>query len=118
MVFLKRVKKGRRYIRRVNTITEVVGYDRKNHIPVTNNTFKWSPKTDTFDIVNKSFLLKRIADNTTLSEADIEREIKKRASIIEWMSKNNIRDYRKVGKVLNAFYINPSSLFQNIEGSI
>ena len=118
IIFLKRVKKGRKYIRRVNSITEVIGFDRKNNTPVTNETFRWLAKTDKFKVVNKSFLLKKIADSTDLSEKEIGREIRKRASVIKWLVDNNIRDYKRIGMIFNLFYTNPSYLLKKIEGGI
>ena len=117
VIFLKRVKKGRKYIRRVNTVSEVVGFDRINKLPVTNEIIKWSPKTDTFEVVNKSFLLKRIADSTDMDQKGIGEEIEKRAKILQWLVDNDIKDYKKVGKVFNSFYTDPESLLGKIGGS-
>ncbi|MCX6818400.1 MAG: ATPase, T2SS/T4P/T4SS family, partial [Candidatus Aenigmarchaeota archaeon] len=122
IIFLKRFKKGRKYIRRVSTVTEVIGYDRRNMTPMNNDVFVWDPKKDVFMTVNKSFMLRKIAESTDLTENGVEEEIKKRVNVIRWMVKNKIRDYRKVGIILSLFYTDQAFLLSRIgsrtEGSV
>jgi len=122
IIFLKRFKKGRKYIRRVSTVTEVIGYDRRNMTPMNNDIFVWDPKKDVFMTVNKSFMLRKIAESTDLNENGVAEEIKKRVNVIRWMVKNKIRDYKKVGTILNLFYTDQAFLLSRIgsrtEGSV
>lgn len=115
IVFLRRVKKGRKYIRRVSSVIEVIGYNRKDMKPVINEVFTWDPKTDKFKTANKSLMLRKIAESTDLNEAGIEEEIKKRVRVISWMTNKKIKDYRKVGLILNLFYTNQEFLLDRIE---
>lgn len=118
ILFLKRIKKERKYIRKCETALEVVGYDRKNKLPITNDVFHWDSRTDNFEIVGDSVLLKRLSDKTGLSEMEVQKEIRKRATVLEWAVNKDIRDYRKVAKVINLFYASPDYLLERIEGSI
>lgn len=115
IVFLKRVKSGRKYMRRAQTTLEVIGYDKKNNNPITNDIFVWEPKHDRFRIVNESMLLKKIADSSGLDAKTIQGEIRKRAKVIEFMVRNNIRDYRNIGMIINSFYSSPERLLERIE---
>lgn len=117
VLFVKRVKKGKKYIRRVNSVAEVVGYDEKTKNPVVNEVFRWDPRSDTFPAA-KSFILKKISDQTGMGERDVQEEIRKRASVIEWMTKSGITDYRKIGAVINMFYASPEFLLERIEGRV
>jgi len=114
IIFLKRVKSGKRYIRKIHTVLEVIGYDREKNIPITNEIFEWKPKHDKFLIVNESMLLKKMADASGLDAKSIQREIRKRASVIEFMTKSNIRDYRKIGTIIKLFYSSPEYLLERI----
>ena len=107
----------------MNTVTEVTGYDRKNMKPVVNDVFNWDPKTDKFKSVNKSLMLRKIAESTDMDELGVGEEIKKRVKVIMWMVEKKIKDFRKVGTILNLFYTDQEFLLsrienQTIEGSV
>ena len=112
VIFLKRIKKGRKYFRRVSSVFEILGFDKGK--PIVNEVFSWEAKTDSYKIVNNSVLLKKIADHTVLTDKGIQEEIMKRAAILKFLSKQNVRDYRKIGKVFNIFYSSPESLMERI----
>ena len=77
---------------------------------------------------NESFslVIKRITGGSALSKiqgilsresADkLEEEIKKRAKVIKWMSRKKIKDYKKVGIIINLFYTSQDFLLNRIEG--
>ena len=112
VIFLKRIKKGRRYFRRVSSVFEILGF--ANGKPIVNEVFSWDAKTDSYKTVNNSALLKKIADHTVLTDKGVQEEIIKRAVILKFLSKQNVRDYRKIGKVFNIFYSSPESLLERI----
>ncbi len=117
ILFIKRVKKGKKYIRRINSVSEVVGYDEKTGRPVVNESFRWDPRSDLF-LCAKSSVLKKISDNAGMSEREVQEEIRKRAKIIGWVRERGITDYRKIGAVINMFYASPEFLLERIEGRL
>lgn len=112
VVFLKRLRKEGKYIRRVTSLVEVVGYSRKKQEPFFNEIVKWDPKTDTFISVGKSVVLKQIAETLALSIDEIYDEFKLRAYVLKWMVKNNIIDYRDVSNYISMFYNNKEKLIK------
>lgn len=104
VIFLRRVKHGRRYIRRVSSSVEITGFDRQTSSPIMNEIFSWSPHDDAFKSVKKSMMLRKIAVLSALTEDDIEKELETRSKVLEWMVLNNIQDYKKVAAVINMFY--------------
>ena len=90
VIFLKRIKKGRRYFRRVSSVFEILGF--ANGKPIVNEVFSWDAKTDSYKTVNNSALLKKIADHTVLTDKGVQEEIIKRAVILKFLSKQNVRD--------------------------
>ncbi len=114
IVFLKRIKKGGRYIRRVGNAMEVVGYSRKRQEPFVNEVIKWDSKEDVFNVVGSSVVLKRIMDSTGGDVESIQEEIKKRASVLQWLVKNKITDYRQVSVVLAMFYNSQEALLSRV----
>ena len=117
IVFLKRIKQKKRYIRRVDSVVEVIGFDREKNIPIVNNLLSWNPRTDKFDIINKSYILKKICEKTNMNEEEIRKEIKQRAVLLKWMVEKNITDYKKVVDIINLYYSYGSLLIDKISES-
>jgi archaeal flagellar protein FlaI len=114
IIFLKRVKRGRKYIRKVFESDEVMGFDIKENAPLVNEIFSWDPFSNKFLISNKSGLLKKISNNTGMTSAEIQDGLRKRASVLEWLVNNNVTDFKKVASVINLFYMSPDFLLERI----
>lgn len=115
IVFLKRIKKDKKYKRRISSVIEIAGMDRSKNTPLINEVFAWDPKEDSYAVRGDSILLKRIADNTGATESMIQEEVIKRARVLRWMVNRNITDYKKTGEIFNIFYNTPEFLLQRIE---
>jgi len=118
IVFLRRVKQGKMYSRRVSDVVEVLGYDSKKDEPVVNSVIRWDPKEDNFKVVNKSAILRKIANNTRLTEVDIQKELVERSKVLKWVIDHNIRDYKKFASIINLYYFSPEFLLGKIEGGL
>ncbi len=116
IIFVKRVKQGRKYSRRIFSTIEVVGFDQVNKEPITNEVFSWDARNDAFKAIGKSPLLKKISVNTGMTEEQIRNEIGQRAKVIEWLVNKNITDYRKIAAVISMFYLSPDFLLGKIGG--
>ncbi len=114
IIFLKRIKRGRRYLRRVDDSVEVVGYDRETSLPKTKEIFSWDPQTDGFNSVDKSLLLRKIAAASGMSESDVNDELEKRAKVLEWLVVRGIRDYRKIASIINLYYTSKDLLLERL----
>jgi flagellar protein FlaI len=79
---------------------------------LTNNVFRWNANTCAFEYTGRSYLVERIAarDGVSIEEAKIE--LTKRAKVIEWMAKRNIRDFRKVSDITRKYYEQPELVYQ------
>lgn len=115
IAFVKRVKYGRVYKRRISSVIEIIGYDRKSNTVITNEVFKWDPRNDGYAVVNKSSLLKRISEMTGATEEEIREDIRRKASVLKWAAEKNLADYQKLGSLFNLFYTAPEFLLQRIE---
>ncbi len=114
IIFLRRIKRGRRYLRRVNTSLEVVGYDRKESMPKTTEVFTWNSVNDGFRKGGESMLLGKIAVSSNMTDSEVAEEIKKRARVLEWLVLHNIVDYRKVAVIINLYYTSREMLLERI----
>jgi len=118
ILFLKMVKQGNRYTRRVSEVIEVLGYDTEKKTPITNHLMKWDAKTDRFVAVNKSLLLKKILNNSSMNENEITDNLRKRSDVLKWISIKKINDYKKIGKIISLFYTSEDYLMSRIGADI
>jgi len=118
IVFLLATKYRNRQIRRVGEVLEVIGLDESSGMPVTNQIFKWNPVTDTFDICNKSVMLKQISEASGMTDKDISEELKRRMIVLEWLRFRNITNYRDVNSVINMYYTFPDRVIASMSSPV
>jgi flagellar protein FlaI len=108
IIFLVVTKIKGAYVRRADTIVEVVGM--KDEKPMTNSVFKWKPTKDEFELGDKSVILKTIADRQGLTEENVKEELARRKKILEWMLKKGVYDYKDVARIISTYYSDPGRL--------
>ncbi|MHA1874695.1 MAG: type II/IV secretion system ATPase subunit [Candidatus Heimdallarchaeaceae archaeon] len=114
IIFVVRIKYGQVYVRRVNKIYEIIGYDRKNNRPIVNEIFRWNPANDTFEEVNPPSVLKKISEQYGIPLEELKIEMEKRIKVLNWMVERNIEDYVDVARVVKLYYSNPEELLASI----
>ena len=85
-------------VRRIIQISEIAGIDETTGEIKTHEIFKWDPHTDTHTYAGNSVVLDKIKERHGESDEQINYELSKRKLAIEWMVKNNIREYKEVSK--------------------
>ncbi len=105
IVFLVFSRLRGRYVRRSDSILEVTGI--KDKIPVTKEIFKWKPLDDSFENIGKSVVLHDISVKLGLTQDSVKEELIRRKSVLEWMLREEIFDYRDVARVISVYYSNP-----------
>ncbi len=109
IVFLVQTKRKGAYVRRVNEIVEIIGYNPTNRNLVTNRSFKWDSDNDRF-ILLKSVLLDKIREKMGYSIDDLKRDMVRRIKLLNYLQKENITDYREVAKYFKLYYTNPEQI--------
>jgi flagellar protein FlaI len=94
-------------VRRIIQISEIAGLDEKTGEIKTHEIFKWDPNTDTHSYSGNSIVLDKIKERYGESDEEINYELSKRKLALEWMVKNNIRDYKEVSQNIKEFYADP-----------
>jgi len=100
--------------RRVKVAAEVKEFETKTKEILTEEVFRWNPKFDKFTFLGHSALLEKHMKKMGLMEEDIERELKYRKTVLEWMVQQGIRRHGDVAQVIREYYINPSRVFQKV----
>ncbi|MEM3412255.1 MAG: type II/IV secretion system ATPase subunit [archaeon] len=103
-------------VRRIKEIVEIVGF--KEGKLETNTLIKWVPSKDEYEFASrKSYLLNKISTEKGISHESIWSELNRRVLVLDWMRKNNIRNYKEVGNIISMYYKNPVEILKKIHGA-
>jgi flagellar protein FlaI len=115
VVFMQRVKYRDKFVRRITEVIEMVNFPRGEKTPIINTIFKWDPFKDTFEIGEKSVILKKISNTFGISEKEIVDEFQRRVAILRWMKEKNITDFKDVYAIISAYYSMPNRVLSLVE---
>jgi flagellar protein FlaI len=107
----RRVEVDGEPVRKTVMGAEIVGLDPRSREILTNEVYKWNALSDQFEFTGRSYVVERIAEKQGITIEAAYEEIERRAEILEWMAKNDIRDYRAVSEIIRRYYLNPNSVF-------
>ncbi|MFP4169441.1 MAG: type II/IV secretion system ATPase subunit [Methanomassiliicoccales archaeon] len=108
------VKVGTKMTRRVKSLTEVVGMDPETGELITNSAYSWNPADDSFSFSGHSYVYEKVRTIRNWSPREMEREIKQRVDILEYMKKIGVDNYRQVAKIVSAYYKDPDSVIKEV----
>ena len=112
---ISRVKNKR--ARRCKQIIEIIDIDPTTKEILTNEVFRWDPIEDKFVYSGKSYILERIRSEKDISRETMIQEIKNRALLIEWMNKENYREFKKVATIIAQYADNPAETMKKVLGT-
>jgi flagellar protein FlaI len=115
LVLLQRqVKVGTKMTRRVQSLTEIVGLDPETNELITNSVYSWNPSDDTFLYSGHSYIYERVALMKNLSMKEMEREVRRRVEILEYLQAKDRQatrqhpfTHRDVGRIVSFYYKEP-----------
>jgi archaeal flagellar protein FlaI len=100
--------------RKVFEIAEIIPGESGKEFEL-NYLYRWNTRTRQFVKVNDS---KRIMDDlsmhTGMSRDDINRDLKEKGEILEWMQRTSIKDLEAVGAIMEDYYRNPQKLLERV----
>lgn len=117
VIFIARVRLKNKYVRRIISVTEIIGYDREKNEPKGNEVIKWDPSRDIF-VAHDSYLLAKISKRTGIKVEEIKKDLKERAKFLYFLANKGIEDYEKMVKAINLFYTARDTIMERIENMI
>jgi flagellar protein FlaI len=108
------VKVGSKMTRRVKSLTEIVGMDPETQELITNAVFTWNPADDTFSYNGHSYIYEKVRAIKNWSPREMDREVKRRVEILDYMRRIGVDNYRQVARIISAYYRNPERLMKEI----
>jgi flagellar protein FlaI len=106
----KRVEIAGKPVRKTISTSEIVGLDPRSGEILTNEVYKWNAAEGTFDFTGRSYILERIAEKTGVTPEQADEEIQRRAKVIEWMVRKNVRNYKDVSNIIRRYLENPEPI--------
>jgi flagellar protein FlaI len=101
-------------VRRNQSIIEIAGIDPASGSLRTNRIYERNPLTDEFEKVGESMILHEIAKEREWSAMQLERELRNRWRVLEYLAENNIRHISEVATIIQRFYFNPDGVLKQI----
>ena len=110
----------RRGIRRALQIGEFVVSDEGGRINVKPNMlYRWDPNKDKMVEHSPSVkLYDKLATHTGMDNNEIQKDLKQKQEILNWLVKNNIRDIHNVGQAIADYYLDKDALMDRIKKNI
>ena len=110
----------RRNLRRTLEIAEIAE-GAGNSAAEPNIIFRWRPRNDSWEKVSEPVrFYKELNLHTGMTKEQIQKDNKKRQTILKWMIKNKITDIDAVGNIFSLYYSNPEEIYEiarsNLEG--
>ncbi len=109
------VKVGTKMTRRVKGLTEIVGMDPETNELITNAVFTWNPADDSFTYSGHSYVYEKVRAVRNWSPREMEREVRRRIEILEYMKKIGVNNYRQVAKIVSAYYKDPDKIMKEVK---
>ena len=113
IVFQNAINMGGKYARRMTSVTEIIKLDPDTNQLIFMEPFRWVSKTyDRFESSGTSKIMNNIRLENSWTEERLEEEIENRVTILKWMCKNNIKDYKDVGRIVADYSKYPDELLK------
>jgi flagellar protein FlaI len=109
------VKVGTKMTRRVKSLTEIVGMDPETGELITNSVYTWNPADDTFNFSGHSYVYEKVRTIRNWSPREMEREVKRRVDILDFMKKSGVDNYRQVANIISAYYKDPEKVGKEVK---
>jgi len=113
IVFQNAINLAGKTVRRMTSITEIIKLDPDTNQLIFMEPFKWVSKTDDrFESSGTSKILNNIRLENNWTEEQLQQELENRITILRWMCKNNIKDYKDVGRIVSDYSKYPKELLK------
>lgn len=115
VVFQGQVMVGKKRVRRVKAVVEILDVEKETKNLITNRSFTWDPKYDQFKFSGRSYILENIAEQTGKSVDFIVEDIEKRERFLNKLVKKDVTYFKDVSRLINSYYLDPEAASEELE---
>ncbi len=105
-------------VRRIQEITELVGFEPESDELVTNTVFDWDRKSDSFIYKGHSYNQDIIMEMKNMTQEEMNNEFNNRVEIVEHLVEQEDIDYKQISKIVTSYYKEPEETLALIRGEV
>ncbi|WP_135612391.1 type II/IV secretion system ATPase subunit [Methanococcoides sp. AM1] len=102
-------------VRRNLKVVEIIDIDPNTRNVRTNDVFVWDSSTDVFHRTGDSKALMDIRMRRGWGTMDVNRELTNRQRILEYMVDNDIKDFKQISGIINAYQSTPEKILKELD---
>jgi flagellar protein FlaI len=99
-------------MRRTISVSEMLGWDRNANDFKIQDVFKWDAEKDEYNYLGRSPLLEKTAATFGWGPEEIDEELRKRKTILEYMVRKHIRTYEDVSQLILDYFSDPERVYR------
>jgi flagellar protein FlaI len=115
LIQIRRIAIEDHVVRRVDSISEIVGVDEKTEKPIFAERFKWEANTDTFEYfkpqIHETSAFSLISNIYQVPIETLNNEVERREKILQWMVNVGVKNYDDVAKIIRSYYFTPDEVY-------
>ncbi len=115
VVVMSQTKIKGKEVRKVSSIDEIIEVKEGIGGEVTNNVFKWDPKTDTFMFNPNSKIFEKISVHYGFTKEQVMNEFKIRSKLLRELYKRGIVDFKRVQQIVHEYYKDPEAIIKRFK---
>ncbi len=112
VVVMTHAKIGKKAVRRVRDITEIIKVSEELGKVDTNKPFMWDPRADKFYFKLDSVVFKKIMERGGLTQQELLSEFKIRTRLLMELYKRKIIGFKEVQDVIHTYYKDPQEVLK------
>ncbi|GBC75768.1 Putative conjugal transfer protein [archaeon HR06] len=110
-----RLEREGRPVRRTITLTEIIGIDPTSNEILTNEIYRYDPKTDTFRYSGRCYTLESLMKRYAIPPQEAKRQIQMRKELLDWLARTGKRSFKEVTEYIRNFIMNPEEVYRVIQ---
>lgn len=119
IVFQNAVTINKKMVRRMTSVTEIIKLDSDTNQLIFMAPYTWIGKTDDrFKAGSGSKILNKIKSQNDWNDNDLQEELERRKTILQWMQTQNIHDYKEFGRIINDYNKKPDETFKKAQEAL
>ncbi len=102
-------------VRRASELVEITALDPRTGNLRINEAFIWDPVNDKFTSTGDSSVLRDIMERRGWSKEKMTEELSRREKVLNFLVKLDIRDLKRVSRVIESYFLDPERVMKAIE---
>ena len=108
---------GDERVRRNRVIAEIEGIDQRTGDLDYSTAFEWEPVSDSF-AQRDSVVLDEIREERGWSRSELLRELRNRKRVLQYLTEQDVTDYRRFTEVVNEYYADPERVVDRVQSEL